>query len=111
MRLYSMQEKKAHVEHAKAYVMEGKGTYSSYAREAGVPRTTFHKWLHDLLPDGVKKPRTQNPENGIIKLGKPMTHDAGSGKFMVDYYGSRIEVGTTQDLVELLKGIRKASAT
>jgi len=105
-----MEEKLAHVEQAEAYIKEGKGTYSSYAREAGVPRTTFHKWLHDLFPDGSKKPRTPNTQNGIVKLGKPVMHDSGNVKFLVDYYGSKIEVGTTHDLVELLRSIRKAGS-
>lgn len=110
MRLYTVEEKLAHVEQAEAYIKEGKGTYSSYAREVGVPRTTFHKWLHDLFPDGSKKPRTPNPQNGIVKLGKPVMHDTAKVKFLVDYYGSKIEVGTTNDLVELLRSIRKAGS-
>ncbi len=70
MRIYSVKEKLAHVEQAKAYIKEGKGTYSSYAKEAGVPRTTFHSWLHDLFPDGSKNPHTLTPQSGIVKLGK-----------------------------------------
>jgi transposase-like protein len=111
MKLYTTEDKLAHVERAKAYVKEGKGTYSSYAREAGVPRTTFHSWLHNLVPDGSMKPRTPTPQSGIVKLGKPVMQDAREGRFLVGYYGSSIEVGTTQDLVELLRSIKQASST
>jgi transposase-like protein len=111
MRLYTREEKLAHVQQAEAYIKEGKGTYSSYAREVGVPRTTFHSWLHDLFPDGSRKPSTPTPQSGMVKLGKPVMQDARKGRFLVGYYGSSIEVGTTQDLVELLRSIKQASTT
>lgn len=111
MRIYTGEEKLAHVEQAEAYVKEGKGTYSSYAREAGIPKTTFSKWLHKVLPDESTKAPTPTEEKGMVKLGKPVMPATGRAKFQVEYYGCRIEVGTTHDLVELLRSIKRASTT
>jgi hypothetical protein len=104
---YTHEEKVAHIERARVYVGAGKGSYSSYAREAGVPRTTFHKWLHDLFPDENKKTSTSKPN--LVNLGKPVIPGTINGTFVVDYYGAKITVKTTHDLVELLKSIKKAS--
>lgn len=110
MRLYTTKEKMVHAEQAEVYVKEGKGTYSSYAREAGIPRTTLHKWIHDVFSSRESK-NSRMSEHGIIKLGKPMVHSTSTGRFSVDYYGATIEVRTSHDLVELLKSIKKASTT
>jgi hypothetical protein len=107
--VYTEEEKLAHVERAKVYVEKGEGSYTAYAREARVPRTTFHKWLHRVYPETrIKKAKAS--ERSLVNLGKPGKDSTGRGTFLVEYYGSRIEVSSTGDLAELLKGIKEASS-
>jgi len=105
---YSKAEIQAHLEKAKVLVERGAGSYTSYAREHGVPKTTFHQWLKAAVDTTTKRSRPS--ERSIVKLGK-LAPVVERQTIIVDYYGSRIEMGTTQDLVELLKGVRKASST
>lgn len=79
--VYTEEEKLAHVERAKVYVEKGEGSYTAYAREAGVPRTTFHKWLHRVYPETrIKKARAS--ERSLVNLGKPGKDSIGRGRFL-----------------------------
>jgi len=106
---YTREEKLAHLGKAKAFVENGKGTYTSYARKNSIARTTFHQWTQ--LFDSSKPVQDCTQKTSLVNLGRPMMPITEKQKFVVDYYGSRIEVSSTDNLVELLKGIKRASAT
>lgn len=102
---YSTEEKIAHLDKARAYVENGKGSYTSYAREHGVARTTLHQWLHVFgFTTGKQNKKT------LVKLGKPNLAVIKEPCIEVDYYGSKIVVNSQNDLVALLKGIRIAES-
>ena len=102
---YSTEEKLAHLDKARTYVKNGKGTYTSYAREHGVARTTLHQWLRAF---GVTK-GTQKGKS-LVKLGKPNIAINKEQSIRVNYYGSKIVVSSQNDLVALLKGIKIAES-
>lgn len=108
MHYYTAEEKLAHLDRAKAQVEKGEGSFASYARERGLARTTFQKWMR-TYGYGYGKGK-KGPDTGLVRLGNPLPLPSGGQRFVVEYYGSRIEVGSTGDLVELLKGIKKASS-
>jgi transposase-like protein len=105
---YTMEEKLAHLKNAEACIENRRGTYTSYAREHGIARTTFHQWTQ--LFDSSKPVKDCTQKTSLVNLGRPMMPITEKQKFVVDYYGSRIEVSSTDNLVELLKGIKRASA-
>jgi len=107
---YTIEEKLAHLQRAKTFVNEGKGTYTAYAKANGVPRTTFHQWIHVFGPNKPAQ-QGQTSKSPLVNLGKPLPPVTGEQKFVIDYYGSRIEVNSEDTLVELLKGIKRASTT
>ena len=104
---YTKEEKLAHVEKAKVFIKNGGGSYTSYARENDIARTTFYQWTLDFGSSKPAKDRASG--SSLVNLGKPAMPIIEKQSFVVDYYGSRIEVSSTDKLVELLKGIKKAS--
>ena len=106
--MYTKEEKLAHLEKAKANMKRGTGSFASYAKDAGISKSTFYKWAHAYrYLEDVKE---SGPDLGLVSLGKPVPFTTEEHKFVVNYYGSRIEVNSTDHLVELLKGIKRASA-
>ncbi len=105
---YNDEDKLAHLERAKAYVKNREGSYTSYAREHGIARTTFHQWMQTFGSDTQMQRRKE--ANSFVRVGKPLSSVTEEQKFMIEYYGSRIEVNSTDNLVALLKGIRIAGS-
>lgn len=105
---YYIEDKLAHLERAKAYVENREGTYTSYAREHGIARTTFHQWMQAFGSDTQTQQKKER--KALVKVGKPVPPVPEAQKFIVDYYGSRIEVNSENDLVVLLRGIRIAAS-
>jgi len=102
---YSTEEKLAYLDNARAYVKNGKESYTSYTREHGVARTTLHQWLRVFgFTTG-----TQN-KKALVKLGKPNLAVIKEQCIEVNYYGSKIVVSSQNDLVTLLKGIKIAES-
>lgn len=105
---YYEEDKLAHVKRAKAYVENREGTYTSYAREHGIARTTFHQWMQTFVSDTqMQRSKEAKP---LVRVGKPISPVTEEQKFVIEYYGSRIEVNSTDNLVALLKGIRIAGS-
>jgi len=110
--IYTEKEKLAHLERAKAAMEKRTGSFSSYADDAGISRSTFYKWVHAYgYAESDKK--GNGPSMAFVNLGKPMPKNTASGnqKLVVQYCGFRIEVSLPDSLLELLKGIRVESIT
>ncbi|HAF84921.1 MAG TPA: hypothetical protein DCG32_00830 [Sphaerochaeta sp.] len=106
--MFTEKEKLAHLEKAKANMKRGTGSFRSYAMDSGIPRSTFYKWAHAY---GYCEDTQENePDKGLVSLGKPVPFVNKELTFVVDYYGSRIEVNSEKNLVALLKGIRIAGS-
>lgn len=105
---YYKEDKLAHLEKAKTYVENREGSYTSYAREHGIARTTFHQWMHAFASDTQTQRREES--KALVRVGKPIPPVAKEQEFVIEYYGSRIEVNSTDNLVALLKGIRIAGS-
>ncbi|MDD3058344.1 MAG: hypothetical protein PHY87_11390 [Sphaerochaeta sp.] len=106
---YSRVEKQEHVERAKARVEKKEDSFASYAKRSGISRSAFYKWLREY--GSTHTSERQASDGGMVNLGKPRASAVEKQPFIVEYYGSKIEVSSTNDLVALLKGIRKASST
>lgn len=106
--MFTEKEKLAHLEKAKANMKRGTGSFCSYAMDFGIPRSTFYKWIHAY--GYCEDTQESEPDMGLVSLGKPVPIANGELTFVVDYYGSRIEVNSANSLVTLLKGIRKAAS-
>lgn len=105
---YYEEDKLAHLERAKAYVENREGTYTSYAREHKIARTTFHQWMKTFGSDTQMQQKKET--NLLVRVGKPLFSVGKEQKFVIEYYGSRIEVNSTENLIALLKGIRIAGS-
>jgi transposase-like protein len=102
---YTKEDKVAFLEKAKNYVERGAGSYASYTRECGISRSSFYKWMRSYgCCDGDDD--KSEPNRVLVNLGKPLPLPSREQQFVVNYYGSRIEVSSTNDLVILLKGIK-----
>ncbi len=111
MRTYTSAEKEVHVQEALAFVASGQGSINTYCRMVDIPRTTFHRWVHQNK-DSNNEPKAA--ATGLIKIKRaqpPMSVASlpPCKSISVDYYGARIEVTGEDALLALLKNIRTAS--
>lgn len=107
---YTKEEKLAHLEKAKANIERGIGSFNSYARDAGISRSAFYKWVH-TFGYGEKDEDANELGKSLVNLGKPLQPNPPEAQeFVVHYYGSSIEVNSQSNLVALLKGIRSAES-
>lgn len=67
MRTYTDTEKEAHVQEALAFVASGQGSINTYCKMVDIPRSTFHKWVHQGKDKGGVPKVTAN---GLIKIKK-----------------------------------------
>lgn len=105
---YSRVEKQEHVERAKARVEKKEDSFASYAKRSGISRSAFYKWLREYGSTHANE--RQVSDGGMVNLGKPLAPAVEKQPFIVEYYGAKIEASSTNALVVLLKGIRKASS-
>ena len=107
---YTKEEKLAHLEKAKTNIEKGIGSLNSYAIDSGISRSSIYKWAHTF--GYAEKDTTSNESSkNLVNLGKPVQQSLPEKqKFVVNYYGSRIEVSSQSNLVALLKGIRIAES-
>jgi hypothetical protein len=103
--IYTKKEKLAHPEKAKAKMKSGMGSFRSYAIASGIGSSTFYKWRHAYGYCEGDKDKNE-PNRGLVNLGKTLPIPSMEQRFVVNYYGSRIEVSSANDRVALLKGIR-----
>ncbi len=110
MRTYTDTEKEAHVQEALAFVASGQGSINTYCRMVDIPRTTFHRWVHQGK-DGNNVPKAA--ATGLVRIKKaqpPMSAPSPEPRpISVDYYGARIEVTGEDALLALLRNLRAAS--
>lgn len=106
--MFTEKEKLAHLEKAKANMKRGTGSFRSYAMDSGIPGSTFYKWVHAY--GYCEDTQESEPDKALVKVWKPVPPVPEAQKFVVDYYGSRIEVNSENDLVVLLRGIRIAAS-
>jgi hypothetical protein len=85
----------------------GAGSYASYTRECGISRSSFYKWMPSYGCCEGDEDKSE-PNRGLVNLEKPLPLPSLEQQFVVNYYGSRIEVNSTNDLVSLPKGIKAA---
>ena len=110
MRMYTSTEKETHVQEALAFVASGQGSINTYCRMVDIPRTTFHRWVHQGEgSNNVPKAAA----TGLVRIKKaqpPMSAPSPEPKpISVDYYGARIEVAGEDALLALLRNLRAAS--
>jgi len=107
---YTTEEKLAHLEKAKANIEKGIGSFNSYAIDSGISRSSIFKWAH-TFGYAEKDDDANTSGKSLINLGKPVLQKPKQEHvFVVNYYGSRIEVNSQSNLVVLLKGIRIAES-
>ena len=106
---YTRKEKLAHLERAKTVREEGKGSFMSYAKNAGIGRSTFYKWMHTY--GYYEEDYDPKPIIPFVGLGKPLEKQpAGDQKMVVHVFGAKIEVSLPGSFLELLQGIRIESS-
>jgi len=110
MRTYTSIEKETHVQEALAFVASGQGNINTYCRMVDIPRTTFHRWVHQSK-DSNNGPKAA--ATGLVRIKKaqpPISAPSPEPKpISVDYYGARIEAVGEDALLALLRSIRAAS--
>jgi len=110
MRTYTSIEKETHVQEALAFVASGQGNINTYCRMVDIPRTTFHRWVHQGK-DSHNEPKAA--ATGLVRIKKaqpPMSAPSPEPRpISVDYYGARIEVTGEDALLALLRNLRAAS--
>lgn len=108
--MYTMKEKLAHLDKAKAAMENGTGSFHSYAKENGISRSTFYKWAHT---HGYSEDSEQyKPSTPFVKLGKqPEQQESESRKLVLSGFGARIEIILPGSLLALLQEIRIESST
>lgn len=66
--MYTMKEKLAHLDKAKAAMENGTGSFHSYADANGISRSTFYKWVH--VHGYCEDSQKSKPGIPFVNLGK-----------------------------------------
>lgn len=109
---YTLEEKLQHLKNADKFVRSGKGSQRAYAICAGIPLTTYYQWSRKYSNEAhiSQNIRKTSPNQKMVAIGKPQSKYIASGNHVtVEFYESKIDVHSVEQLVTVLKAIKQTA--